>query len=65
MLSHCYFREHLVLAFELLSISLYDFIKGNNLTNNKKLADAFIDGYGKLIESNFIKKGLNCCIAYN
>jgi dual specificity tyrosine-phosphorylation-regulated kinase 2/3/4 len=27
---HCTFRSHLLLSFELFSINLYEFIKGNN-----------------------------------
>ena len=27
---HCYFREHLIISFELFSINLYEFIKNNN-----------------------------------
>lgn len=30
MLDHFYFRNHLCIAFECLSINLYDFIKSNN-----------------------------------
>jgi dual specificity tyrosine-phosphorylation-regulated kinase 2/3/4 len=56
---HCYFREHLIISFELFSINLYEFIKGNGfqgvgLSLIRKFAIQILQSLRYLADQNII-----------
>lgn len=58
MLDHFYFRNHLCIAFECLSINLYDFIKSNNFQG---FSMGLIRRWVQMNAGSFLKCHTHCC----